>query len=359
MLITLAMIFLCSNVLVVQAGPEAAFTVTLSVPECTLVESGSNSITYKLQKPVNPGKVYFRWDFSNGMDRTLEKDLQMITLINVDDNKEVKLDRGKPSDFQNFNGSTIEAGDFKYTKQGKRPEPKIRRVELTLKSTTLEPSKNYILKIGPKYEANNGNQLNKTYTWQFTTNEYGVAQGAKNQPAKRETKTGLKDIKGHWAESAINQLVSSGAISGYPGGYFKPDNTISRAEFATVMVKAFKLQSRKGQMFTDTANHWAKNHIATAEAYGIVSGYSKDRFGPDDPITREQMAVMITKAAGISSAGGGKKFSDSNNISGWARNAVTSASKKGIINGYKDNTFKPKDQASRAEAVTVITKALK
>jgi hypothetical protein len=171
-------------------------------------------------------------------------------------------------------------------------------------------------------------------------------------------KPALKDINGHWAETNISKLVAAGAVSGYPDGTFKPDNTISRAEFATILVKAFKLESKEGKVFTDTANHWAREAIATAAANGIVNGYSDTTFGPNDNITREQMAVMIAKAAKLTDATEGKSFADGAQISDWAKEAVVKASGNGIISGYPDNTFKPQATATRAEAVTVIVKAL-
>lgn len=236
-LITLfSVLSLLSGVPAAQAGSEDPFTVTLSVPECKLISSTSKSLSYKLEKPVDPQKVYFRWDFSNGMDRTLEKNLQFITLTNVDDNTEVILGRGKPSDFQNFNGTTIEAGDFKYTKQGRNPEPKIRRVEFMLKSTTLEPAKNYILKIGPQYEANNGNKLNKTYSWQFVTKELETAIGG-SQPVKTQSEDkldpqgsqepGSKPAVGSGAANGLTPPVASGQGDGSGGGQDEPLELVS------------------------------------------------------------------------------------------------------------------------------------
>lgn len=167
----------------------------------------------------------------------------------------------------------------------------------------------------------------------------------------------LNDIKGHWAQAQIEKLVAAGAISGYPGSTFKPDNTITRAEFATVLVKAFKLEAKNGKVFKDTSNHWAKDAIATAAAHSIVSGYNADTFAPDEFITREQMAVMISKAAKLTAIEGSQNFSDTQQVSEWAQDAVNKASGHKIISGYPDNSFRPKANASRAEAVTVIAKA--
>ncbi len=172
------------------------------------------------------------------------------------------------------------------------------------------------------------------------------------------TASTLNDITGHWAMNNINKMVALGSISGYPDGSFKPDKTVSRAEFATVLVKAFQLSSQTGKAFADTAGHWAKDIIATAAYYGIVSGYDADTFGPDNPVTREQMAAMIMKAAGLTPVTEELTFFDSDSISGWARSSMAAAVKNGIINGYPDNTVRPQGNATRAEAVTVIMNAL-
>jgi hypothetical protein len=171
-------------------------------------------------------------------------------------------------------------------------------------------------------------------------------------------KPALNDISGHWAETSINQLVNTGAISGYPDSTFKPDSSITRAEFATVLVKALNLEPRNNKVFSDTSGHWAKDSISTAAAHGIVSGYSASNFGPNDLITREQMAVMIVKAAKLTNAAQEKTFADAAQVSNWAKEAIGIASGKGIISGYPNNIFKPKANATRAEAVTVIIKAL-
>ncbi|WP_161486054.1 5'-nucleotidase C-terminal domain-containing protein [Desulfotomaculum copahuensis] len=169
----------------------------------------------------------------------------------------------------------------------------------------------------------------------------------------------LKDISNHWAENSIKKLLGMGAVSGYPDGSFKPDKPVSRAEFVTMLVKAFKLEPKTGKVFTDTANHWAKNTIATAASYGIISGYDEKNFGPDEPVTREQMAAMIGKAAKLGPAAGELAFTDRAEISSWAKNSVITAVGQGIMHGYPDKTFKPKGKTTRAEAAAVIVNALK
>lgn len=161
-----------------------------------------------------------------------------------------------------------------------------------------------------------------------------------------------------WADEAIYKLSRLGAINGYPDGAFRPDNKITRAEFATVLVKAFQLPAASGKVFDDTAGHWAGDCIGAAHAAGIVSGYSENSFGPDDPITREQMAVMIAGAADLEKAAGEFTFTDGDRVSHWARGAVASVTQAGIMRGYPDGSFAPSNEATRAEAVTVIVNAL-
>jgi len=164
----------------------------------------------------------------------------------------------------------------------------------------------------------------------------------------------LNDIADHWAEAYINQMAAIGATGGYPDGSFKPNANISRAEFVTMLVKAFGLEMKTGKVFDDTANSWAKEYVATACANGITGGYSDSLFGTEDSITREQMAVMLVKAAHLSSTGTGKTFSDDAIISSWAKEAVNIVTAHQIMTGYADGTFGSQNFATRAEAVTVI-----
>ncbi|TBL71506.1 S-layer homology domain-containing protein [Paenibacillus thalictri] len=166
------------------------------------------------------------------------------------------------------------------------------------------------------------------------------------------------DLTGHWAEASVLELVKRGAINGYPDNTFKPNNQITRAEFVSLIVKAFNLQAKDGKSFADTQDHWAKDEIATAAALGVVTGYDESTFGPDEKITREQMAVIVVRAAKLGTAAGSVNFSDSSDISDWARAAMASAVKSGLIGGYEDGTVKPQANTTRGEAATILLRAL-
>lgn len=136
-------------------------------------------------------------------------------------------------------------------------------------------------------------------------------------PIPAYSQSAFPDIQGHWAQKTIEQMAEVGIIAGNSDGTFQPDGKITRAEFATLVVKAFGYTG-SGKVFNDTADHWAKDYIAIASANGIVNGYSDTQFGPDDQITREQMAVMIVKAAQVQAADAAPVCKDAAKISSWA-----------------------------------------
>lgn len=186
------------------------------------------------------------------------------------------------------------------------------------------------------------------------TKEQKVEQPSNPQP----TNITFNDLNGHWAAAEINKLAALRALSGYPDGKFKPERTITRAEFAAMLVKGFQLPTNKNKFFEDTVGHWGEDAISTAYAEGIVSGYNDRCFNPDEPITREQMAVMMVKAARLPDMTGKQVFIDSRMISPWAKNAVDTAYTQQLITGYPDNTFRPQNQATRAEAVSILARAV-
>jgi hypothetical protein len=169
-------------------------------------------------------------------------------------------------------------------------------------------------------------------------------------------KPDLTDIDDHWAKNAINSLLDMGAMPGYADNTFRPSQPITRAEFTYAIVKAFNLWAESGYTFGDTVDHWAKNEISIAAANRLVAGYNDREFGPEDPITREQMAAILVKAARLNPATGDLTFSDKDEISPWAYGMIFTATNKNILSGYPDNTFRPQGTASRAEAATVIYK---
>jgi len=188
---------------------------------------------------------------------------------------------------------------------------------------------------------------------------YALQVTAPAAPAAEPVTLVLNDISGHWAEPSIRQLIAAGVVSGYGDQSYRPDGKVTRAEFVTLLVKAYKLPIKAGKVFTDTRDCWAQDNISTAYYAGIASGYNEDGFGPNDPISREQMAVMIAKAAKLNLSSMENEYTDAQKAAVWAQTAINAVSKAGIFKGYSDNTFRPKNDTTRAEAAVVITNMLK
>ncbi|MFX3636884.1 MAG: cadherin-like beta sandwich domain-containing protein [Candidatus Pristimantibacillus sp.] len=177
-------------------------------------------------------------------------------------------------------------------------------------------------------------------------------------PSPSVSELNLTDIKGHWAEARIRELIKKGAINGYPDQTFKPNNHITRAEFVSILVKAFKLTATISKTFTDTNGSWAEDSIGTAATLGIVSGFEDNTFRSSDLITREQMVAIVVRAVKLSASSKSVSFKDNSAISSWAIEDVAAATDKGLIDGYEDGTFRAKANTTRAEATAVILKAM-
>ncbi|MHB8156693.1 MAG: S-layer homology domain-containing protein [Desulfocucumaceae bacterium] len=104
------------------------------------------------------------------------------------------------------------------------------------------------------------------------------------------------DISGHWAEKQIGEWVSKGLIKGYSDGTFNPDQGITRAEFMTLANKDFGFTGVSSAGFTDVRpSDWFAGEIARAKAAGYISGYQDGTIRPDNNVTRQEVAAMITK----------------------------------------------------------------
>lgn len=168
----------------------------------------------------------------------------------------------------------------------------------------------------------------------------------------------LTDIKGHWAELTIKDFVKKGYIKGYEDKTFKPNNSITRAEFVKILNNYFGLSKTSQKVFEDTKNHWAKIEIDIAVTNKVCNGKSKTEFKPNDPITREEAASMISNYRKIADKNHDKlnKYIDNNKVSTWAKNSVEGILEKEYMNGYEDKTFRPKNNITRAEAVVTLSR---
>ena len=173
------------------------------------------------------------------------------------------------------------------------------------------------------------------------------------------------DIENHWAKENIIGLAKLGIVTGYTDGSIKPNNNITRAEMAVIVVKAASLEPADEINLSfkdkDEIPNWAAGYIQTAVDNGIITGYEDNTFKPSKNLTREEMVVLIIKAFDIAVEEGLQppKFKDTDEIGSWALNFVAKSVDLNIVSGYLDNTFKPKRNVTRAETFTVLYNILK
>ncbi len=162
---------------------------------------------------------------------------------------------------------------------------------------------------------------------------------------------------GAWYHEAVDYVLKSGLMDGFGSGLFGPDRPLTRAQFAQILYnKEGRPAVTGGSTFADVAtNAWCAPAVAWAVEQGIAGGYGNGLFGPDDNITREQLAVMLWRYAGSPGAVGGElHFSDAGQISGYASDALRWAVENGIMHGTGGGILAPQGLATRAQTAQML-----
>lgn len=178
----------------------------------------------------------------------------------------------------------------------------------------------------------------------------------------------FNDIEGHWAANDIEYMAEQGYINGVGEGKFNPQALVTRAEFVTMLVNVLGLQGEADVSFKDVSKGaWYYSSIAKAHKAGLAKGNGKDTFAPGAPITRQEMAAMVSNAMkykGISLQADKTvlaAFADSSLIADWAKQAAAEVYVAKIIKGKPTNNkfwFAPKDNTTRAEAAAMLKNLL-
>ncbi len=166
--------------------------------------------------------------------------------------------------------------------------------------------------------------------------------------------------KDYWVAKPISLLAMQGIITGYPDGKFKPEGNINRAEMCTLLMKAKgeALAPSEAEGLRITFNdlpskHWAAPYIAQAAKLGIVKGYPDGTFRPKNKITRAEGLAMITRLAGILEKEYADEFPDVTSKH-WSSKIIAGAYKAGLLEFLKDQPFRPKRSLTRAETVEML-----
>lgn len=187
----------------------------------------------------------------------------------------------------------------------------------------------------------------------------------KEEQDEQKNKYSFDDIENiTWANEHIETLYKKGIINGAGDGKFYPDRLVSREEFLKMVIEALEIGISDGLVteFEDCkSNAWYYPYVQIASSNKITNGIDRKNFGIGISITREDMAVLISKSLVIKGVVGKKTeyvFADENSISKYAADEVNKIHSLGLINGFEDGSFGPKQGTTRAQAAVIIGRML-
>ena len=188
--------------------------------------------------------------------------------------------------------------------------------------------------------------------WSFTKKSSGGGGGGSHKP----TVTIPDDVP-----TGLNGDDHFAYIVGYPNGNVEPNGNITRAEVATIFFRLLTEEVRtanstQSNSLSDvTRGQWFNHAVSTLSSMGIVKGHNDGTFAPNAPITRAEFAAIAARFDD-KNTDTSSKFTDI--ASHWAKNEIGIAANKGWINGYPDDTFRPNQYITRAEAMTLVNRVL-
>ncbi|MBR2783944.1 MAG: S-layer homology domain-containing protein [Firmicutes bacterium] len=167
---------------------------------------------------------------------------------------------------------------------------------------------------------------------------------------------------GDWYYDSVQYVSDQGLMTGVGGGSFDPQGDVTRGMIVTVIYRMEGKPAVTGRHipFTDVApGSWYAAGVTWAAAKGIVSGYSEDRFGPEDRISREQLAAVCYRYAqykgyDVSGKADISAFADASAVHSWAKDAVAWANAAGLVNGVGGNALDPQGRSTRAQAAAIL-----
>ena len=222
---------------------------------------------------------------------------------------------------------------------------------------------NSMLGADALYPQNSATSVATPSTTEPKTGVLQPATGTAMQLAQAPT---FPDIQAHWARSFIEALAARGVIRGFPDGTFRPDDPVTRAQFAAMIRQAFQTApKRQGSQFVDVpANYWGYEAIQAAYRLGFLEGYPNNIFNPEQNIPRVQVLVSLASGLDLSSPAQtatilNKNFQDAAQIPDYARTDVAAATLNQLVVNYPNTALlNPNQVATRADVAAFLYQAL-
>ncbi|MCR8845179.1 S-layer homology domain-containing protein [Paenibacillus sp. SC116] len=185
-----------------------------------------------------------------------------------------------------------------------------------------------------------------------------VQAAVANEGVQVKNTAAFKDVESHWAKEKIAEWASQGVISGASANEFKPNQQVTRAEWAAIVNRMFQLNEQKPQAYTDVpAGAWYADAVNTATTAGYMKGYTDFTFKPNATLTRQEAVASLSRLLKWKTNSTALTYKDSVDIQPWAASSVSEAVYLGVVKGYEEGTFKPNQSLTRAEAVSMLDRA--
>lgn len=224
---------------------------------------------------------------------------------------------------------------------------------------TAESAGGNIIRSNKRYEVYNATRNNTLVAIGNDINRKGISGKVDFVPAQ----FAFNDIQGLWAQPYIKALASKQIIAGFPDGTFRPNEPVTRAQFAAIVSKAFSPKSQRPVVnFTDVSrNFWGQQAIQTAYQGGFVAGYPGGSFQPQQPIPRVQVLVSLANGLNLRSDNPNAVsiYADAAQIPNYATEPVAAATQQQLVVNYPTpKQLNPNREATRAEVAAFVYQAL-
>lgn len=174
----------------------------------------------------------------------------------------------------------------------------------------------------------------------------------------KDDESTLKDIDESSFRESILIMNKTGIIAGYPNGNFMPEQQVSRAELATLLVRTFAITGNTEIVADDYARHWAREHISILRDLSVMNGYPDGTFQPDASISRAEAVTLVKGLLNIDEEISlTNEFEDTQ--TSWANENISYMTNKELIGGRTNTTFEPNSPMTRAEAADLLLRTLK
>lgn len=207
------------------------------------------------------------------------------------------------------------------------------------------PGHNKIM-LGKTYKAvgiSRAYSPDSSYRWYWTADFGGQVDSSKVARASEAD---------NWAYDYVQKLKNQKILSGYPDGTYRPENPVTRAEFAVMIGKLLGVGPKNSYAFKDTGRHWANGYIAALAGLNYINGYNDGTFRPNSLISRAEMVKIITRSCNLKLSSNATSFPDT--ADHWAENYISIVSSNGIINGYVNGMFRPDAICLRSDAAASV-----